>query len=196
LIQPNSALLAMTSDISTVRHIESAVRERANCARDPQEHYPISVNGCPVAWRMEMLERLGTLNVCIFQPVVPMPSKQPQRDFGPGGILKAGSIEQHVQRSTDAELLTPATTSTLPEHDGQSDESNFLAPPRSLSSCDRALHRLISGPLPQGELAPLIETVFSSREAIGLASCLRESDAQTFIHEVHFRSSIHEEWTD
>ena len=71
-------------------------------------------------------------------------------------------------------------------------------PAESLSSGERALHRLISGPLPQSELASLIETVFSSREAIGLAGCLQESDAQTFIdvvHEVRFHPSIPEEWT-
>jgi len=58
---------------------------------------------------------------------------------------------------------------------------------------------LISGPHSQDELASLIETIFSSREAIGLVGCLQENDAQTFIdvlYEVCFHSSIPEEWTN
>jgi len=108
-IQPNSPLLTITSGISTMRHIESAVRERVNFARDPQEHYPESIAGCPVAWRMELLERLRALDVCSFQPSVPTPSKRPQGDLGPGDTLEADPIEQHVQRSVDVELLTPAS---------------------------------------------------------------------------------------
>jgi len=99
----------MMNDISTVRHIESAVRERANCARGSQEYYPESINGCPVAWRMELLERLRTLDVCGFQLAIPTPSKRPQEDLGPDGVLKASPVEQHVQMSVDAELLTPAS---------------------------------------------------------------------------------------
>jgi len=98
----------MTSDIRTVRHIESAVRERANCARDSQEHYPGSINGCPVAWWMEMLEKLRILDVCGFRPAMPTPSKLPQGDLGSGGTLEADPIKQHVQRSVDA-VLTPAS---------------------------------------------------------------------------------------
>jgi len=52
---------------------------------------------------------------------------------------------------------------------------------------------LISGPHPQGELASLIETVFSSRKAIDLTGRFQESDAQTFVdivHEVRFNPSI------
>ena len=54
---------------------------------------------------------------------------------------------------------------------------------------------MISGPHHEGELASLIETVFSSREAINLVNHLRESDAQAFIdvvHEVRFHDSIPE----
>jgi len=203
----NSPLLKMTSNISTVRHIESAIRERANCARGSQEYYPESINGCPVGWRMELLERLRTLDVCGFQPAVYTPSKRPQGDLGPDSILEASPVEQHAKRPVDAELLTPAsavcsysvisaprslliirspqTTSTLsPDR-----ELDTLAPAKSLPSDERALHRLISGPRPQSELASLIEAVFSSREAIGLADSLQESEAQAFIdvlHEVRF----------
>jgi len=210
----------MTSNIRTVCHIESAVREHANRARDPQEDYPEPTNGCPVAWRMELLERLRALDVCGFQPATLMSSKPPQEDPGPSGTLETDPTK-HVQRSVDEEPLKPAsvvcsylalstpyslliiyssyTTSTLFESDRESDESSFIAPAKGLSSGERALHRLISGPHPQGELASLIETVFSSRKAIDLAGFLQESDAQTFIdvvHEVRFRPSIPEEWAN
>jgi len=98
----------MTSDIRTVRHIESAVRGRANCVQDSQERYPGFTNECPVAWRMEMLERLRTLNVCSFQSAMPTSSKLPQGDLEPDGTLEADPIEQYVQRSVDAGL-TPAS---------------------------------------------------------------------------------------
>jgi len=109
LIQPNNPPLKMTNDIRTVHHIESAVRERANCARDSQEHHPGSVDQGPVAWRTEVLERLRALDVCGFQLAVPTPSKLPQGDLGQGGVLEVGPIEQHVQGSIDAELLAPAS---------------------------------------------------------------------------------------
>ena len=102
----------MTGDTRTVRHTESAVRERANRARDPQGHYPEPTDGCPIAWRMELLERLRALDICGFQPVTPTSSKPPQGDLGPGGTLEADPTKQHVQRSIDSidvELLTPAS---------------------------------------------------------------------------------------
>jgi len=215
LIQSDSPLPKMTSDNSAVRYIEFAVRERAKCSRDSQEYYSEFINGCPTAWRIELLERLRTLNVCGSQPVAPTPSKRLQGDLGPGGIFEACPIEKYVQISVDVELFTPAsmvcscfvisepysvliicspqTTSRSSERERESEESNFLAPAKSLSSGERALHRLISGPHPGGELTSLIEAVFSSTEAICLAGCLQESDAQTFIdilYEVHFHSSI------
>ena len=97
-------LLKMTSDIRTVRHIESAVRERVNYARDSQGHHPGSTDECPVAWRMEMLERLRILDACGLQPIR---SESPHGDLGQGDILEVGPIKQHVHGSVDAELLTP-----------------------------------------------------------------------------------------
>jgi len=70
-------LLKVTNDTRTVRHIESAVRERANCSRDPQEHHPGPTDEGPVVWRTEVLERLRGLDVCGFQLAVPAPSKLP-----------------------------------------------------------------------------------------------------------------------
>jgi len=40
---------AENDDIRTARHVESVVRERANCARDSQEDYPEPINGCPTS---------------------------------------------------------------------------------------------------------------------------------------------------
>ena len=102
-------LLTMTSDTRTVRHIESAVKERANCARDSQEHHPGSIDEAPVAWQTEVLERLRVLDVCCFQLAVPTRSKLPQGDLGQGGILEVGSIEQRVQGSIGVDLLAPAS---------------------------------------------------------------------------------------
>ena len=107
LIQPNPPLLIVTSDIRIVRHIESAVRERANCAQDSREHHPGSINEGPVAWQTEVFERLRTLDARGFQPAVPTPSELPQGDLGQGGILEVSPIKQHVQGSVDAKLLAP-----------------------------------------------------------------------------------------
>ena len=50
------SLLTMTSDTRTVRHIESAIREHADCAQDLCEDHPGSAIECLAAWRAEMLE--------------------------------------------------------------------------------------------------------------------------------------------
>ena len=99
----------MTSDIRTVRHIESAVREHANCARDSQGHHPEPIDGCPIAWRMKLLERLRTLDVCGSHLATPTSSEPLQGGLGPGSTLEADPTKQHVQRSVGAELLTPAS---------------------------------------------------------------------------------------
>jgi len=57
---------------------------------------------------------------------------------------------------------------------------------------------LISGALSEGELASLIETIFSNRNAIDLAGCLQGSDVQTFVDvvdEVRCHSFVPEGWT-
>jgi len=48
-------------------------------------------------------------------------------------------------------------------------------------SYDQAWERLISGTVPQDELAPLIETVFSNGDVASMADSLQGNDAQTFI---------------
>ena len=60
------SLLTMTNGTRTVRHIESAVRKRAECAKDSREDHPGSTTEHLMALRTEMLERLRALNVCGF----------------------------------------------------------------------------------------------------------------------------------
>jgi len=71
------------------------------------------------------------------------------------------------------------------ERERQFDESNSPTPVKSSSSGEQALQRLIRGALPQGELASLIEAIFSSKKAIDMVGCLQEREAQTFIDVVH-----------
>ena len=74
-VQP--PLLTIINDTRTVRYIESAVRESANCARDSQEHYLNSTNGCVLSWRTKLSERLRALEVCGSQFTMPTTSKLP-----------------------------------------------------------------------------------------------------------------------
>lgn len=53
--------------------------------------------------------------------------------------------------------------------------------PTTSDSYDQAWQRLIKGAVPQDELAPLIETIFSNKKAIDTADGLPENDVQTFI---------------
>lgn len=75
--------------------------------------------------------------------------------------------------------------SALSEPSGQPDGSDSRVRAERPSSGERALWCLIGGTHPQSELTSLIETIFSSREAVDLANCLQESDAQTFIDVLH-----------
>jgi hypothetical protein len=54
-------------------------------------------------------------------------------------------------------------------------------PSTSIDSYDQAWQRLISGAVPQDELASLIETIFSSEKATDVADSLKGNDVQTFI---------------
>ena len=56
---------------------------------------------------------------------------------------------------------------------------------------------LISGAVIKGERAPLIEAVFSSRNAADMVHRLRGGDIQTFVDvvdEVRYRPSVPEKW--
>ncbi|KAF9643933.1 kinase-like protein [Thelephora ganbajun] len=102
----------------TIRHIESVVRERADCVHNLRESYPECTRECIIVWREELLEMLRVFD----------------GDTARGGALEA----EHVQGPTDAEPSpAPAlveATSTFPERDRKSEESSFpeLAPSSSL----------------------------------------------------------------
>jgi len=106
-IQP--PLPTITSDTSTLRNIESAVRERANCARDSKGDCPGSTNDCVVSWRTEILERLEALDVCGFQFTMPTGSQLPQGNLEQGGALEVGEMNRQTQWPIDAEPSAPAS---------------------------------------------------------------------------------------
>ena len=54
-------------------------------------------------------------------------------------------------------------------------------PPIILDSYNQAWQRLISGAVPQDELASLIETIFSNEKVTDMVDRLQGSDVQTFI---------------
>jgi hypothetical protein len=60
------SLLTITSGIRTVRHIESAIRERVRYAHDLRRHHPGPTKECLVAWQ----EILEFFDVCGRQPTI------------------------------------------------------------------------------------------------------------------------------
>ena len=103
------SLLGITSDIRTVRHIESAVRERANRSRYSREHHPGSTGERVIAWRAELLEILNLYDVHRRQLTtsVPITPQLPKVDPGRGSALGVREIEHCVQRSVDVEPPAP-----------------------------------------------------------------------------------------
>ena len=69
------SLLTMTSDIRTIRHIESMVREHANCIHDPQEYQSGPGEERIIAWRAELRELSSVFEVRGCQLTVPTVSK-------------------------------------------------------------------------------------------------------------------------
>ena len=69
------SLLEITSDIRTIRAIESAVRVRAERARDSHEPQPGSTEERPIAWRAELSELLDVFEVRGHQFTIPEVSK-------------------------------------------------------------------------------------------------------------------------
>ena len=97
------SLLVTIDDIRTARHIESAVRERANCARDSRGYHPGPTNECTITWRVNLWGTLsrrlsvhGTCNVSTTSA-----------ETAAGDVLETRKIEQRVQRSIDAEPSVP-----------------------------------------------------------------------------------------
>ena len=92
LLQLNP-LPIITSDIRTLRHIESAVREHASCAGD---HCPVPTTKCLTTWRAELLEILSFCDVCGFQLTTITVSKPLQRGLEQGGVLEVNGMKQRV----------------------------------------------------------------------------------------------------
>ena len=100
--------LTIMSDNRVVRHIESAVSERANCDHDSPEHHPGPTKECLIAWQTEMWAILGLFDVRSFQFTIAAVSKSLQEDLGRGSALEISDIEQHVRRSIDPKPSSPA----------------------------------------------------------------------------------------
>ena len=69
------SLLMMTRNIRTIRHIESAVREHANCTHGPQEYQSGPAEESIIAWQAELRELSSVFEVCGCQLTVPTVSK-------------------------------------------------------------------------------------------------------------------------
>jgi hypothetical protein len=76
LIKP-TLLLTITRDVRIVRHIESVVSERPNCAHDLREHHPGPTSERLVAWRAEIVEILRFFGVRGCHSMVPTVPKPP-----------------------------------------------------------------------------------------------------------------------
>lgn len=84
-----------------MRHIKSALGERANCPRDLLEYYhPGSTKEYLVAWQTEMWEILRGPQLAV--PAV----SEPQVELGWGG---ASGIEQHVRWPVETEPPAPVS---------------------------------------------------------------------------------------
>ena len=106
--QPTLAL-TITADVRIMRNIESAVSERANCARDLRGYHLGPTEECLIVWKMEMWETLRAFDVRRVQLTIPTISKPPQENLGRGGALEINEIKQHVNGSFGAEPPAPAS---------------------------------------------------------------------------------------
>jgi len=95
-------LPTLTRCIRIIRHFESIVTERANCAGDLREHHPWPTMECLIVWRAEMLRVFDERG---SQLTVPTASELPQ---GPGGGLEV-SESKHVCGPVDMETPAPAS---------------------------------------------------------------------------------------
>ena len=175
--KPSPPLPTITSGISIVRHIESAVSAHANCARDLWERHPAPTKGCLIAWQTRIWEILRFFDVRSRPFTLPTVSKLPQGDPELDNAPMVSENEQCAQGSIKTKPLK-----SVPDGD---DFPGPAEPSLVLLLC------LISGAVPQGERASIIETVFLSRKAIDMVRHLRGSSAQAFIDvvdEVCYRS--------
>ena len=92
----------ITNDTRSIRHVESMVRERANCGRNLWGSHPGSTEEYLIALRAEIWEILRVVDVHGFQLTTPLLSEPLQRDLGWGSALQAYGAE-HVRRSVGPE---------------------------------------------------------------------------------------------
>ena len=90
-----------------LRHIESAISERADCWYGLQEHHPEPTEECLIARRMEKWEMLGVLEVRDFRPTMHTASELPQRDSGRGDARESSQVKQGAQWHASAEPSRP-----------------------------------------------------------------------------------------
>ena len=199
------SLLSITSGDRIVRHIESAVSERANHGRDLPEHRLGSTKEHFVMWRTEMWEILRVFDVCDFQSVVVTVSKLPQADLGQGSVLEASGIGRSngsrpptfapsLFLHGNLGLIEGAAPPVLIGSGGMdrglinkggpsllSRDTNNSSKPPLVPDSRQALERLISRAVPPHELISAIAAVVSSIKAADIVDCLQGSGAQTFI---------------
>jgi hypothetical protein len=173
----SSSLLTIMSGISTVRHLESIVRARANYPRNLREDHRGPTKECLIAWQ----EILGFFDVRGCQPAMFTVPELPQGYLKLDNVFAASENEQCTQGPTKAKssISTP---------------NGYNFPPPAEPSLVLALC-LIGGGVPEDERTSLIEVIFSSGKTIDTTRHLQRSDAQTFIDvvdEVRYRSSIPE----
>jgi hypothetical protein len=179
--KPSPPLPRITSGISTVSHIESVVSAHANCAHDLWEHHPAPTKECLIAWQTRIWEILRFFDVRSRRFTLPTVSELPQGDPELDNAPMVSEDEQCAQGPIKTKPLK-----SVPDGD------NF---PGSAEPSLVLLLCLISGAVPQGERASVIETVFLSRKAIDMVHHLRGNNAQAFIDvvdEVRYRSFIPE----
>ena len=159
----NSSLLTITSGFSTVRHLESIVRARANRTPDSREHHPGPTKECLIAWG----EILGFFDVRGCLPTIPTVLELPQGYLELDNTLAASENERCAQGHTQAKssISTP---------------NGYKLPPPAEPSLVLVLC-LIGGDVPEDERTSLIEVIFSSGKTIDTVRHLRRNDAQTFI---------------
>jgi hypothetical protein len=151
------------------------VSAHANCARDLWEHHSAPTKECLIAWQTRIWEILRFFDVRSRRFTLPTVSELPQGD---PELDNAPMVSEDCAQGS----IKTKPLKSVPDGDNLPGPAE---PSLVLLLC------LISGAVPQGERASIIETVFLSRKAIDMARHLRGNNAQAFIDvvdEVRYRS--------
>ena len=172
-------------DIRIVRHIESIVSERADCASALRERHPGSPEECLSTWLTEMWEILETLDVSRPRSTTPTVSEPPQP--GRGGAPEVGKPRFPSPGYLDGDLglVEDAVPSALIDSSVSlvlSENTIHPSEPPLISDSDKqALQDLISRTIPQDELPSVIERVVLNVKATDIVKYLQLGDAQAFV---------------